>query len=192
MAFNDERLVRAIFSSKIPTLVAIGHERDVSLAEEAADMRGSTPTDCARRLVPDRKDVLFQLATMQETIADAWQSRMDVWSQKIAETLVGVERWLERVQSVFVTGQTRAVEGGIRWFEHLDQRYAALDRVLRSCDPSSVVKRGYAVVRDKTGAVVTSVKVLTQGAELTVQLRDGEAETVVQSLKGEKIQPQLL
>lgn len=196
MAFNDERLVRAIFSSKIPTLVGIGHERDVSLAEEAADVRGSTPTDCARRLVPDRKEVLYELATMQETIADAWQSRMDEWMQKITATLAGAEHWLERVHSVFDVGRTRAWEGGIRWFENLDQRYAALDRVLRSYDPVAVVKRGYAVVRDKSGAVVTSANVLTKGAELDVQLRDGEVETVVQSIKGEriekKIQPQLL
>ena len=64
MAFNDEQLVRAIYASTIPTIVAIGHERDLTLAEEAADIRGSTPTDAARRLVPDQHDIEYELSAM--------------------------------------------------------------------------------------------------------------------------------
>jgi len=60
--------LRAVHGSKIPTLVGIGHERDLTMAEEAADVRGSTPTDCARRLVPDREDVLYEIAQAQQLI----------------------------------------------------------------------------------------------------------------------------
>ncbi len=55
MAFNNERLARTIRGSKIPTLVAIGHERDISIAEDVADVRGSTPTDAARGSSRTRK-----------------------------------------------------------------------------------------------------------------------------------------
>ena len=77
MAFNDERVVRAVHASKIPTMVAIGHERDVTLAELTADVRGSTPTDCARRLVPDRKDILFEIATSLERMEQSLRMEID-------------------------------------------------------------------------------------------------------------------
>ncbi len=54
-AFSDEKVVRAISASRVPTLVAIGHERDISLAELAADQRASTPSNAAELLVPDRQ-----------------------------------------------------------------------------------------------------------------------------------------
>ncbi|MFO0764632.1 MAG: exodeoxyribonuclease VII large subunit [Patescibacteria group bacterium] len=83
MAFNDEALVRALYASKIPTMVAIGHERDITLAEEVADVRGSTPTDCARRLVPDKSDVLYELSMLQQSVGDGMQNMVDEYAQAI-------------------------------------------------------------------------------------------------------------
>lgn len=64
-AFNTEEVVRAVFSSEIPTIVGIGHEDDVTLAELVADLRAATPTDAARRLVPDKKELLSRLVAQQ-------------------------------------------------------------------------------------------------------------------------------
>jgi exodeoxyribonuclease VII large subunit len=95
MAFNDEQLVRAIYASKIPTMVAIGHERDVTLAEEVADIRGSTPTDCARRLVPDRKDVLYELAHLEQGIAHSVEGVIEKHRDTLDHFESMAERWLE-------------------------------------------------------------------------------------------------
>jgi exodeoxyribonuclease VII large subunit len=64
-AFNTEEVVRAVYGSRVPTLVAIGHEDDVSLAELAADIRGATPTDAARRLVPDKLELISKIKSDQ-------------------------------------------------------------------------------------------------------------------------------
>jgi exodeoxyribonuclease VII large subunit len=62
--FQTEPVVRAVFASTIPTLVAIGHEDDVSLAELAADVRAATPTDAARLLVPDKNEFLEEISSV--------------------------------------------------------------------------------------------------------------------------------
>src|SRR5690606_29272842 len=67
-AFSTEQVTRAVAASRIPTLAAIGHEIDVSLAELAADRRASTPSNAAELLVPDRKAVLASLAEHRERL----------------------------------------------------------------------------------------------------------------------------
>lgn len=154
MAFNDERLVRAIYASKIPTMVAIGHERDVTLAEEVADIRGSTPTDCARRLVPDRKDVLFELAHLEGGIAES------------------VEQILERHKDTL----TRFESAADRWLEMFRLRLDGLHRLMASFSPEGVLKRGFAIVTDKAGEVVSSVKRVKPGMSVAIRLRDGTVD----------------
>jgi exodeoxyribonuclease VII large subunit len=164
MAFNDEALVRAIYASRIPTLVAIGHERDLSLAEEAADVRGSTPTDCARRLVPDRHDILYQISQSQEAIAEKLSSLISDWHREIDDRLTSTDHWLTRMRD----------------------RSDALFRLFASYDPKSVVRRGYAIVRDQKGRVRVSTEDLASGDQLNIGFRDGSADTVVKSVYGEK------
>jgi len=183
MAFNDERVVRAIHGCKIPTLVAIGHERDLTLAEEAADVRGSTPTDCARRLVPDRAEILFALSQYHDSIA----SSLDQWihdrATHLDQAMLHARHWLQDVLSRFEAVSLKAIEGFDRWRLALADRIQSVSRLFRSFDPRSVIQRGYAIVRDASGSVVTSVKALRINATAEVQLRDGSAETLVQSIK---------
>ena len=65
-AFNTEQVVRAVYGSTLPTMVAIGHEDDVSLAELVADVRAATPTDAARRLVPDKSELLERISATRQ------------------------------------------------------------------------------------------------------------------------------
>ncbi len=161
MAFNDERVVRAIFASPIPTLVAIGHERDMMFAEEVADVRGSTPTDCARRLVPDRKDVLYALAMKQEQITNGVKNIMNIWETTVDDAIIHVQHWVER----------------------LSDRCASLVRLVSSYDPRQVVKRGYAIVRTDQ-EIVTSINQIKAGAHLSIDVKDGKVESLVESVQG--------
>ncbi len=160
MPFNDERVARAIFASKIPTLVGIGHERDLTLAEEVADVRASTPTDCARRLVPDRREVLFEIATTTEHIADT------------------LGRWVEDGRRAL----DRVWQNAEAWVQDLRQRLGGLTRVLRSLDPRAILKRGYTFVTDATGHVQISLQGLSMRQNITVHFSDGNADALVQRL----------
>lgn len=170
MAFNDERVVRAICASKIPTLVAIGHERDTTLAEEAADVRGSTPTDCARRLVPDRKDVLYELLSSVNAIE--------------AKIFVQFEEQQDAVD--------RAIRAASYWLQALKERLQSHLRLLASLDPKAVLTRGYAILKDSNGRSLASIVGLKLGQDIQVILRDGEAGLTVSRMGKQQIQPRLL
>lgn len=165
MAFNDEQVVRAVFSSKFPVIAAIGHERDVTLVEEAADVRGSTPTDAARRLVPDRRDVLFEIATLEQGIADKLLQKIDTARDIIDRATQGAEDWLESFRN----------------------RVAALLRLIASFDPKAIVKRGFAIIRSTKGEILSSVQSLKPGMQVEISLRDGQANAMIEGKQGKLI-----
>jgi exodeoxyribonuclease VII large subunit len=159
-AFSTEQVTRAIAASRIPTLVAIGHEVDISLAELAADYRASTPSNAAQVLVPDRKEVKSVLASYAEQLAQAVQTLLTNERREIADELqrVGVHLAHE------LHSQKQSL-GNIR-------------QLLELLHPKAILSRGYAIVRS-SGKVVRSVKQASEGAELTIQLQDGSVLALV-------------
>lgn len=187
MAFNDERLTRAIFASKIPTLVAIGHERDVTLAEEAADVRGSTPTDCARRLVPDKRDVLYEISMLENSALLSLEERINTRREQIEAALRHAEHWLSDVRHRMQVTIDRALEAAPRWQSLLNERLDAMLRLVRSFDPDAVLRRGYALITDPKGRAKVSAGALKAGDSVIIRLHDGEAGAMIDGAQGRLI-----
>lgn len=140
-AYNDEQLVREIAGSRIPTLVGVGHEVDVSLADMVADVRAATPSNAAQLLVPDRADMIAE-----------------VWSQVRSMAYI-TERSIEQLSTETTAGLGRALE---RMDAHADRQLEAVHHAittLRAYDPRSVLERGYALLR---GSIV-------QGGQITIE-----------------------
>ena len=179
VGFSDEKLVRAVAASKKPVISAIGHENDRPIIDDVADLRASTPTDAAKRVVPD---------VVEER-------------RKISEAL---ERMKNRI-SIYVSSQVQLIQQ-IRQnpllkdpHAYLDQRVEELTRyvsdlrdrldyrlerqqselvgnrsLLRSLSPQSTLDRGYSVVRTESGEVVTDAAQAPAGTEIKVTLAKGE------------------
>lgn len=192
MPFNDEALVRAIHASKVPTLVAIGHERDTTLAEEAADVRGSTPTDCARRLVPDRRDASYELAALTSSVEFALQDRLERWQAIMERAMLAPGLWVAGRRAQVDTLVHGVAQSTDRWLQGLRDHLDARTRLFASLDPSAVVKRGYAILRDSQGRAIASVARLKTGQDATVALRDGDAGVTVTRVGKQTLQPKLL
>jgi exodeoxyribonuclease VII large subunit len=182
MAFNSEVLVRAIHSSKIPTLVGIGHERDLSLAELAADVRGSTPTDCARRLVPDRKDVLRDLAHHTEKIENQLLDAINSKKELIMRALRSPALWLSTQRQQLDQLASRAESNMQQWLKALSDRLRNHVRLLASLDPKGVLKRGYAILKSGNETVTTFAG-LSVGQPVTIVLRDGEGDAKLERIR---------
>ena len=153
-AFNTELVTRAVAASRIPTLVAIGHEIDLSLAELAADQRASTPSNAAELLVPDRSEAQARLDNMAERLLTVAISSVRQARQTIAHEQTLLDRALNAA---------------------LHRERARLDsakQLLQALDPHAVLRRGYAVVRHNNQAV-SRVEQAPIGAELVVTLSDG-------------------
>lgn len=160
-AFSNELVVRAVAASRIPTLVAIGHEVDQSLAELAADRRASTPSNAAELLVPDKQHELVRLAA---------------WQQQLGRALDGqVVRAGERVQQL-TQNLTRAIQ------LRLDQAEARLDlqrQLLEALNPQRILQQGYAIVRTVDGRVIRRRRQLRPGQAIRLQLADGQTGATI-------------
>jgi exodeoxyribonuclease VII large subunit len=128
-AFNDELLVREIATSRVPTLVGVGHEVDVSLADMVADVRASTPSNAAQILVPDRSEVIRAVRRQVQSLLPRAEQAIDGRISSIHSQLAGAVQLIEQRHQ-------RAAE-----------RAENLVRVLAELDPRKVLARGYALVR---------------------------------------------
>ncbi|MBP9747427.1 exodeoxyribonuclease VII large subunit [Patescibacteria group bacterium] len=182
MAFNDERLVRALYACPFPTLVGVGHERDSTLAEEVADVRGSTPTDCARRLVPDRLDVLYEVQMLEEGMMHALTQIVQRGVYLQERLLQSMGRWQERLAREAGQSLERIQRGADAWIATLRERLTAWMMLLQALDPERVLKRGYALVLDEqTQRPIVHAEELTGRSGVLLRLQDG---TVRATLEG--------
>jgi len=152
-AFSTEQVTRAVAASRVPTLVAIGHEVDVSLAELAADQRASTPSNAAELLTPDKKHVAVMLKEDRQQLHVALRQIVQTARNELRHN--GLQ--LSQIAASLVRHQ-RA---------HLASRL----ELLSALSPAAVLVRGYAIVRTN-GQVVRSGGSLTANAIVDVELAD--------------------
>lgn len=138
--FNDEVLVRAIASSRLPVMTGIGHEDDVSLADLAADRRASTPSNAAQILVPDRREFIASLKSSIFSAAASLQYTYDRRQQQLETDMQHINTRL------------------LRRYEMLFDTYQSLTRSLSQLNPQNVLKRGYSLVKLENGKEIEVAK----------------------------------
>ena len=166
-SFSTELVTRAVASSRVPTLVAIGHEVDLSLAELAADRRASTPSNAAELLVPDRTQVLEQLQAIAADLQYYGARHLQQARNDLQEQSEALEQRLIRILELL-----KASIGGNR-------------QLLEALNPAAILRRGYAIVRHD-GQTVRSSRILKAGAMIEVQLAAGSFDAAVKSISSPK------
>ncbi len=154
--FSTEQVTRAIAGSRIPTLVAIGHEVDISLAELAADQRASTPSNAAQLMVPDKTTEFDKLSRLKRDMIN----QLDQLAIRQYQELSGKRGLLDNLISDVYASVVKDLER--RKF------------ILHLMNPETVLKRGYAIVRSGT-QVIRSARQLKKGEALRIQFADGNA-----------------
>jgi exodeoxyribonuclease VII large subunit len=178
LPFSDETLVRAVHRLRTPVVSAIGHEPDSPLLDLVADLRASTPTDAAKLVVPDVAEELRLVATARERMRGglrSWLHREQTALDAIrSRPALADPRSLldERTDEVtMLRDRARRTLGHLLDRAHDDvghQRARA-----RALSPLETLRRGYAVLQDADGHVLTSVAGVAVGAEVTVRVADG-------------------
>ena len=156
-AFSTEQVTRAVAASWIPTLVAIGHEVDISLAELAADQRASTPSNAAELLVPDKKSVFIALESTKKELRNVLEHLIN--SQ--AEYLKAIKKDLGQAMTEIFNNA----------FQHLEQ----LSTLLHALNPELSLKRGFAILRIG-GKVIKTIGSINADNEVSIQMADGTAK----------------
>lgn len=183
-AFNSESVVRAVASSRAPIVVGVGHEIDVSLADMAADVRAATPTDIARHIVLDRREMRSALhayqrvltRSMHETVRDTRTKLVrHADTMKRAVALPSYRETVTRAKTALINQQQRLLRRNRDYT-------AGMKRTLQSFDPQAVLQRGYAVVRHEN-TVLREAGRVSVGDQIMVQLTKGELEAEVTDVR---------
>ena len=181
LPFSDEGLVRLAASCETPIVSAIGHEKDSPLLDLVADYRASTPTDAAKRVVPDISEEIAMIEQMRDRARRTLINRIDLEVTRITNLR---NRPVMKDPHVLITSRAEIITGlrdrSNRSFgaslklakEELKQIKARV----RALSPQSTLDRGYSVVQLSDGQIVTDPKKLKQGDELRLRLAKGETK----------------
>ncbi|GAB3623649.1 exodeoxyribonuclease VII large subunit [Mariniluteicoccus endophyticus] len=179
LPFSDEGLMRAVFVRRTPVVSAIGHEVDTPILDLVADVRASTPTDVARRVVPDVRDELRHVVDARQRLRTRVVDHVRREQDRLTQLR---ERPMMRDPLHFFTTRHDQIDDlRERAGRALDARFRTeqtaltndLQRV-RAVSPRSTLERGYAILVDGEGESVTSVREVDLDDDLKVYLGDGE------------------
>jgi exodeoxyribonuclease VII large subunit len=180
LPFSDEALCRAVFACTTPVISAIGHESDTPLVDFVADVRASTPTDAAKRAVPDLAEEMRLISMARSRLdravramIDREQQRLDALRSRpsLARPTTRVDTLAEQVSAL--RQRARRTVG-----HRLDRADTELHHVLarlRALSPAATLERGYAIVqRADDGAVLRDPAQVADGDALRLRLAGGE------------------
>ena len=167
-AFNDEKLVRAIATSKMPVIAAVGHEIDTTLVDYVADKRASTPTGAAELATVDMRE-----------IEQKFQYDIDTMKAALVEI---VEDKKEEVENLKVELNNSMMD----MIDDLKRDIAVRKDQLEILNPKQVLNRGYSISMNENGEVLDSINKINQGQKIKTVMKDGTIISTVESKKENK------
>jgi exodeoxyribonuclease VII large subunit len=178
LPFSNEALLRAVSACRTPVVSAIGHETDQPLLDLVADLAASTPTDAAKRIVPDLAEELAQIIDARQRLRGTIHRRLNTE----AELMTGLPQRLRRsIVGLISEGEDESVRAVKRMRTRLSallhvaqlENAQLLARVI-SLSPQAVLNRGYAVLWDADGAVIRDAEAVLADEQLKVRVAHGE------------------
>ena len=184
LPFSDESLVRLAASCETPIVSAIGHEKDSPLLDLVADYRASTPTDAAKRVVPDIAEEVGNIQKLRDRSYRALSSLVEyeqifITQLRSRPVMKDPGAFLTILSDELSDLRQRSTRSFAATIDAERKELKAITAHLRSLSPQSTLDRGYAVVRDAKGAVVRDAKALKSGDLLTVKVAKGETSATV-------------
>ncbi len=208
-AFNEEEVARAIFSSRLPVISAVGHEKDVTISDLVADLRAATPTKAAEIVIAQRRDCLDRFAAVLEnapfTEPEEWlqefQERLEEYQQELVdglrEPLLDAAQNLRILQGELLGCSPQATilhqaeqlhrlyqrlgSGMAHALEQTAARFLGLTGRLHALSPLAVLERGYSITFDPNGKILKNAGSVRPGDVVQTKLHRGRITSRVES-----------
>ena len=190
--FNEEPVARAVFSSRVPVVSAVGHETDFTVCDLVADVRAPTPSAAAEMVVPDRMDLLQRLSTSVHQVESATVRHMGaatgdmrlLWT-RLGRAVPEVDQLRLRVDDRLDTARTLLAHR----VELSRGRVDRLSAALRTLSPLDTLRRGYSIVVDRTtGKVLSSARDTQPGNSLDITLNEGTIAVAVEKVSVDTVE----
>lgn len=202
-AFNDESVARAIYTSAKLIISAVGHERDVTIADFVADFRASTPSNAAELLTPHRDELKGIVEQKEQLLQSSIQYQIQQLSRSIDQRLYSLERYtryiadtvkhtIQRLEtSAFqqlrqiqqyqytINSSIHSIQNTVHTaFSQKQNTFLLLESQLSANDPKAILQKGYSITKiyDK---IITDISQITEGDTLTTQFKNGNIKSIV-------------
>ncbi len=187
-AFNDERVAIAIYQSNIPIISAVGHEPDVTISDYVADLRAATPSNAAELAVPDQEALRQTLDGYSDAMVSGLSRQLKAARQHLnvlsaSTALQSPTAYIERRRDSLSMLQSRLGVAENRKLQLYKQRYIALAAKLDAMSPLKVLTRGYSMAQDQNQNIIRSVKQVSAGEPVVIQVSDGSIKATVEQVK---------
>lgn len=178
-AFNDEDLAREIYKSKIPIITGIGHETDFTIADFAADVRASTPSQAAEIAVFREEDLKLRIDSVKADLIDGINNKIRLQREVLNSILsklnvnspqnkiVNEYLALDKFKDILIIKINNILD------KNKDRLYS-LNELLANKNPLNILSKGYCIIRDNEGCAVDSIEILKEKSKVKVNMKDGE------------------
>ena len=166
-AFNEEVLARAVFRSEIPVISAVGHEIDFTICDFVADYRAETPTAAAEKAVPNDEILQNRIDELIDNISSDLKSKV-LYSKTLTD------RYADNMKLILLNRIDRL-------FHQIEQNYI----ILKENNPLNILNKGYSVLENKEGRVISSISELQDNSTYILHLKDGTAQFTITKLSKE-------
>jgi exodeoxyribonuclease VII large subunit len=186
LPFSDEALIRAVAACRTPVVSAIGHEQDSPLLDYVADLRASTPTDAAKRIVPDVAEQLALVAQLRDRARRSvrgWLDRELAWlgavrsRPALADPVREIERQAEQVDALTQRARQCVASRLARAEDDIGHTRARL----LALSPASTLRRGYAIVQRADATVVRAAGEVSPGERLGVRFAEDQLSVIAEN-----------
>jgi len=178
-AFNDEKVARAVFASRIPIITGVGHETDTTIVDYVADMRAPTPSAAAELVAPDLSELRQEVEVWRDNLYASMADQLDARRYELSE----LNRRLQSASPAHRLANLRQRIGDMQRQSALHVKHRielnrarvnSVEGRLVALNPRQILERGYAIVTNSEGQVIKNAKGVQMGDELNVQVSDGQ------------------
>ena len=191
--FNEEIVARAVFSSRVPVVSAVGHETDYTVCDLVADVRAPTPSAAAEMVVPDRMQLLQRLSASVHRVETSASQRLDGATSNLEALRSRVGRSIPDIDQIRLRVDDQLDTTRTLLAHRVELSRGQVDRLgtaLRTLSPLDTLRRGYAIVEDReTGTVVSNARDTQPGGSLDITLNEGTIAVVVEEVSSNPVEP---
>jgi exodeoxyribonuclease VII large subunit len=184
ISFNDEKVVKAAFASKIPIISAIGHETDFTLLDFVADYRASTPTAAAEKAVPEKNNLIEKIFASQKQLISAFNLFLKEKDKNIYQLVKSlninnlknlIREKKDKIKS-FDKSLFNLLKNKFKYF-HLNLN--GIFSRLNSLDTNRILKRGFSIVRDLNNNIIYKKDSANKNNDIIIELSDGKIKAKI-------------
>jgi exodeoxyribonuclease VII large subunit len=184
ISFNDEKVVKVAFASKIPIISAIGHETDFTLLDFVADYRASTPTAAAEKAVPEKNNLIEKIFASQKQLISAFNLFLKEKDKNIYQLVKSLNinnlTNLIREKKDKIKGFDKSLFNLLKnKFKYFHLNLNGIFSRLNSLDTNRILKRGFSIVRDLNNNIIYKKDSANKNNDIIIELSDGKIKAKI-------------